>query len=366
MKQTIVVAGIAMLAAGQACAQSSVTVYGLIDLAASYYRGEGHGRSLRLTSGAGQQTRLGFRGREDLGDGLFAAFEMEAGINADTGAGQATNANNQASGASAAGGGMTFNRKSFVALGGRWGEVRLGRDYVPSFWVLFAYDPFRRGVGFGAGATQGASPYTQLRASNSISYLTGRCFTYECTGFHAHVAYAFGENASGPNRKDGSVAGVRVGYGGGRWDVAVGHTETRDLAVGNYQQTLLGASWDWGGGRLLLQTGRHRTGRPAALLAGGTQATFAQVGAFINAGPGTIPIAVTHIKRNDALGGGADKLAVGYIHALSKRTALYGTLAFIDNQGSMQLPVNVGGDAGPLPVRGGRSSGVDLGIRHSF
>ena len=298
---------------------------------------------------------------------MYAGFELEAGFNADSGFGQASNSNNQASGTGAGTvNGLTFNRKSVAVLGGSWGEVRVGRDYTPSFWVLFAYDPFRTGVGFGAATTQGASPITQLRVSNSVSYLTGKCYTYECTGFYGQATYAVGENAPGPNSKDGNTAGFRVGYGGGNWDVAFGRTETKDVAAGKYQQTMLGGSWNWGGGRLLLLTGRHRTDLPVAALQGGTKSSFAQVGAFINIGNDTIPIAFTHVKRNDAQNGSADKFAVGYVHALSKRTAIYGTLGYIKNKGSMQLPVNVGADAGPTPVKGGSASGVDFGIRHSF
>jgi predicted porin len=364
MKNTIL-AALTLVAAGSACAQSSVTIYGVVDVAASYYKGDGSGHVTRLTSGASQQSRLGFRGTEDLGSGAYAGFELEAGINPDSGSAQASNSNNQASGTGAASG-LTFNRKSVAVLGGTWGEIRLGRDYTPSFWVLFAYDPFRTGVGFGVATTQGASPFTQLRVSNSVSYLTRKCYLYECTGFYGQVTYALGENAPGPNRKDGTAAGIRLGYGGGNWDLAFGRTETKDVAAGNYEQTMLGGSWDWGGGRLLLLAGRHHTGLPVALLQGGTSASFGQVGAFINVGNDYIPVAFTRVKRNDAQHGAADKFAVGYVHSLSKRTAIYGTFAFISNLGSLQLPVNVGADAGPTPVRGGKASGIDFGMRHSF
>jgi predicted porin len=365
MNKMIAGAGLALVAAGNVCAQSSVTLYGVVDVAASYYKGEGSGGRMKITSGGSQQSRLGFRGTEDLGGGMYAGFELEGGLNPDTGSGQATNTNNQASGAGTASG-ITFNRKSVVTLAGPWGEVRLGRDYTPSFWVLFAYDPFRTGVGFGSAATQGASPITQLRVSNSVSYLTRKCYTYECTGFYGQVTYALGENAPGPTKSDGNTLGLRVGYGGGNWDIAAGRTQTKDAAAGNFEQTMLGGSWDWGGGRLLLLTGRHRTGVASAVLGGGTRASFAQVGAFINVGSDYVPIALTRVTRNDAQHGGADKFAVGYVHSLSKRTAVYGTLAFIKNKGSLQLPVNVGVDAGPTPVKGGSASGVDFGIRHVF
>jgi predicted porin len=127
--------------------------------------------------------------------------------------------------------GLTFNRKSFVSLAGTWGEVRLGRDYVPSFWPLFAYDPFRTGVGLGGITTQG-STVTNFRASNSIGYFTPGCYSFQCKGFFLQAMYALGENASGaPNSGDGKVAGLRVGYGAGNWDVSVASHEDRNATV---------------------------------------------------------------------------------------------------------------------------------------
>ena len=209
----------ALSAAGTAFAQSSVTIYGTVDAAVAYYRGDGVGSRTQLVSGGNAQSKLGFRGREDLGGGTYAAFELEAGLGADSGVGQATNANNQAvtgPANSPSTQGLTFNRKSFVSLVGPWGDVRLGRDYVPTFWQLFAYDPFRTGVGFGGVTTQGGSPITQLRASNSIGYFTPGCYSFQCKGFFAQAMYALGENANNTaNADDGKAAGLRVGYGGG-------------------------------------------------------------------------------------------------------------------------------------------------------
>jgi predicted porin len=366
MQKLASAAAAALLLAGTASAQSSLAVYGVVDMGLAYYQGEGNGHRLQLISGGNQQSRVGFRGREDLGGGLYTGFELEAGVNTDTGNGQATNINNQASGGGTANG-ITFNRKSFVNIGGDWGEVRLGRDYVPTFWILFAYDPFRTGVGFGGATTQGGSPITQLRASNSVQYLTRNCFTYECKGFYGQAMYATGENlSSAANNSDGQVLGGRVGYGGGNWDVALGETVTKGAAVGDFKQLVGGGSWDFGAGRLLLQAGRHSTGLPTATLTGGTRAPFWQIGAFINAGPGYIPVAFTRTRRNDVQDSSADKIAIGYVYLLSKRTALYTTYAHINNKGALQLPVNTGVDAGPTPVKGGAASGIDLGLRHSF
>jgi predicted porin len=366
----ILTAFAALSVAGAAFAQSSVTMYGTVDAGIAYYRGEGAGSRLQLISGGNMQTKFGFRGREDLGGGIYAGFELEAGFGADTGLGQASSTNNQpATGAAPAAGtqALTFNRKSFVSLVGPWGDVRLGRDYVPTFWQLFAYDPFRTGVGFGGVTTQGGSPITQLRASNSIGYFTPGCYSFQCKGFFAQAMYALGENSnSAANADDGKVAGIRVGYGGSNWDVSAGQTKTWNAAIGDFTQTVVGGAYENEAFRLMVVGGEHKTGRPVPALNNGTRAPFWQVGAFIYVGPGHIPVAYTRVKRNDAQDSSASKIAIGYVYNLSKRTAIYTTYAHIDNNKAMALPVNVGADAGPTPLPGRSSSGVDLGIRHNF
>ncbi len=87
-------------------AQSSVTIYGIVD-AAVERADSGSGSSVtRLVSGQGSASRLGFRGTEDLGGGLRAIFSLEAALNADNGTGGAT------------GGGLAFDRQSWVGLAG--------------------------------------------------------------------------------------------------------------------------------------------------------------------------------------------------------------------------------------------------------
>jgi predicted porin len=67
-----------------------VQVYGVVDMAVSNYRGAGAGSRQMLTSSGNQASRLGFKGREDLGSGLAAGFDLEAGLNTDNGTGQAS------------------------------------------------------------------------------------------------------------------------------------------------------------------------------------------------------------------------------------------------------------------------------------
>src|SRR3954468_21862805 len=133
-KMPLAVLGLAVLAGATAQAQSSVTVFGLLDVSIAHFGADGSGSQTALATDGYQSSRIGFRGVEDLGDGLKAGFWLEAGLAPDDGEGAATNSNNQSSGAGAGVAGrqgITFGRRSTVSLLGNWGEVRLGRDYVP-------------------------------------------------------------------------------------------------------------------------------------------------------------------------------------------------------------------------------------------
>ena len=144
MKKTFV--ALATLAvAGAASAQSSVTMFGVVDAAVSNFsnrtedlngptvlnptyvnRGTVKTSRTELRHSAYNTSRFGFRGTEDLGGGLAASFWLEAPISNDDGQQ----------------GISTFARRSTVSLSGGFGELRLGRDYSPSFWNDSVFDPF--------------------------------------------------------------------------------------------------------------------------------------------------------------------------------------------------------------------------------
>src|ERR1700741_4278868 len=188
MKKSLV-APAALAVAGVASAQSSVTLFGVFDAAVSSYSNTSQtafGTRIKtsktaLTNSGYNASRLGFRGTEDLGGGLAASFWLEASLgNEDGPAGGGTNN-------FTAGSNQFFNRRSTVSLSGAFGEVRLGRDYTPTFWNDTVFDPFGAlGVGTnlistvntnlhtarGAGAPViglgGSDNY--VRASNSVGY----------------------------------------------------------------------------------------------------------------------------------------------------------------------------------------------------
>lgn len=107
MKRSIFLAAVATLAAGSALAQSSVTVYGRLNMTAERFKGANNKSTYLLNNNA---SRIGFKGTEDLGGGLNASFLLEHGFSPDTGAAAAT----------------FWGRESWVAIGGGFGKVRLG------------------------------------------------------------------------------------------------------------------------------------------------------------------------------------------------------------------------------------------------
>jgi predicted porin len=357
MKKSLIALAV-LAAAGTASAQSSVTLFGIVDATLQRISNSGGGASVtRLTQSGYNSSRLGFRGVEDLGGGMSASFWLEAGMQNDDGRGFGTNTNNQASGGGTATGGtqgLTFNRRSTVSLAGGWGELRLGRDYTPQFWNLTVFDPFGTN---GAGTTQTLNSIitgvTSVRASNTIGYfLPGNL-----GGFYGQFQHYRGENASGAaTSSDGNGNGIRVGFANGPFNVALATSKT-DYAAGDVKQSNIGGQWDFGIAQLMGQysVDKNGTAKGKGWLIGG----------LFPIGAGQIRAAYSEYRTD--LGAGPDpkarKLALGYVHNLSKRTAVYTTYARVQNKNGSAAPVAAG--AGN-PGINASSSGLDLGIRHSF
>lgn len=344
----VLLATAALACAGAASAQSSVTLFGIVDAALTRGSGSIADRT-QIASSAYNDTRLGFRGVEDLGGGLSASFWLEMGMQVDDGTGQATNTNNQGTGGTGAGG-LTFNRRSTLSLAGNWGELRIGRDFVPQFWNLTVFDPFGTK---GAGANQMLASIitgpTAVRASNSIGYFLPRSLG----GFYGQAMVHFGENASNSaTPDDGKGYGVRVGYAQGSLNVALATGRTR-LAAGDVRQSNLAGQWDFGMARLMAQISRDSRG---ALDARG-----ALVGALVPVGPGEVRVAYSRYGTDAAGDPTAKKIALGYVHNLSKRTAVYASWARLRNSGGAAAALN-----GAVTAANESSSGYDLGVRHSF
>lgn len=348
--------------AGTAYAQSSVTLFGTVDMALAH--GSGSISNLnQMASGYLAASRIGFRGQDDLGGSLKAGFWLESGVNADTGTGQATNINNQSTGITG-NGGLTFNRRSTISVGNSWGEIRLGREYVPQYMNLAVFDPFDLGGSGGSQVLNSAiTGPTTVRASNSISYLYGHSFNassigygpqgFSGSGFQFNAMYYMGENPSGtPTSKDGNGFGVRAGYSTGTFTVAGAVSRAR-YAAGDVRQNNAGASYDFG---VAYAMGMYEWDKNGPISARGWL-----VGAKIPAGAGAIRIAYSRYSTDAASSPTAKKWALGYVYTMSKRTALYTAIAHVSNGGTSASALD-----GAVTAPGKSSNGFDIGIRHNF
>jgi len=345
-----------LAASGLAAAQSSVTVFGIVDVNVQRGSGSVADRN-QVGSGGIGSSRLGFRGTEDLGDGLTAGFWLESGINVDTGTGGTTNTNNQSTGTSG-GGSLTFGRRATVSLAGNWGEVRLGRDYSAAYYNRFEFDPYgNSGVGASqafVGALTGPIP---TRVSNAVMYF----LPPNLGGFYGLFQYYVGENASnaGATKDDGTGGGLRIGYKAGALNVALSGTRTQyasTATAGDITSLNLGASYVFADFTLMGGYYREEVDTLTGLTGRGPQ-----IGGRYRVGVGEFKAQWSSYQTSAAGNPETKKISLGYVHSLSRRTALYGTYARVNNSGGATTSLN-----GAITAANQSSSGFDLGLRHSF
>jgi predicted porin len=383
MKKSLVALAVAGAFSGAAFAQSSVTLFGIVDTNVQYVKGDGNGSIKRLGNSGINSSRLGFRGTEDLGGGVKANFWIEGGINTDDGTGVANastnNQNNnpagtftgQQSAALADRQGFTFGRRMFVGLSGGFGELRLGREYTPIFFQITSNDPFGTngsgdtkiyaGTGLGPTGTVGAINSIAVRASNSVNYL----LPSGIGGVYGHFMYAFGENPStASNKNDGTYYGARVGWAGGPVNVsgAYGRLKLLQSATqGDYTVLGVGGTLTFGPVKPMFQYVQHKVD-----VSTGTdpKRTDILVGGLFTVGAGEIRASYNRYDIDQPAGTTQDaqQIALGYVHNLSRRTALYGTFAQMDNKSTGTAFSN--GRATTTP--GGKTTGAEIGIRHTF
>ena len=369
MKKSLIALA-AVAASAAAFVQSSVTVFGVVDAAVSYVDGGTNWSG--LASGANSTSRIGFRGVEDLGGGLKANFWLEAGVNLDNGDG--TSGFTATSGRS--GDGLSFKRRSTVGLEGAFGEVRLGRDQTEAYKITSRYDVFGQ-VGFGASkvwadadvtATSQNTYTTNQRVSNAITYVSP-----SFSGFRVAGNYGFGESANG--NSDGRYLGLAAGYDNGPLSLGLG---LERLNAGNVVPAQGGAAlpmlsdintWSLGGsynfGVVKVLAGyrdseaKLDTTGAKSKLKGYYLGLSAPVGAA-----GEVKASYNRYDRttNAGVEAKADHFSLGYVHNMSKRTAVYGTYSYLKNKNN-GTAFNLSSNA---TLDNGKQQGLQVGVRHAF
>lgn len=338
MKKSLIALAV-LAASGAAMAQSSVTLFGIVD--AGVGRVSSNGVSVTGVSRSGLATsRLGFRGEEDLGGGLKAGFWLEGGVLNDDG-----------------GSGFNFQRRSTVGLSGAFGEVRLGRELTAGYLNMLAADVFGD---VGVGASIGKNHFAgviETRKGNGISYI----LPSNLGGFYGQVQYVFGEQlSSAAYDKAGDYLGARLGYRNGPLDTAVGFAKGRGAsAAQDADQFNIFASYDLGVVKPFI--GFNQEKNKAAVE---VKYQSYLLGLTAPVGPGTVRVSYNDVDLKNS-GNDAQKFAIGYVYDLSKRTAIYGTYAHVKNKGAAAFGAAPGGLTFTTPA-GQNVNGYEFGVRHSF
>jgi predicted porin len=323
-----------------ASAQSSVTIYGILDMYLQY--GKGDHTETAVQSGGISSSRLGFKGSEDLGNGNKAIFTLESGILADTGA--------------YAQGGLAFGRQAWVGLSSStYGALTLGRQYVPQYNTLDAADPF--GTGAGSAGESGVVS-TISRANNSVVYTSPKFGDFSGTAM-----IAMGETTTG-SKSNGNIYAGSLKYAPGALtlEAAVSQFKRATDTAPDVYFGLLTAGYDFGSFKLT--GGYQQVYNLGSDPAQDRQEAFA--GVLVPVGEDTFSVGVGAGKAKDVDGSSASQWSLGYTHPLSKRTKLYGFLSHINNGSGTAYTTTAATGLGPTTSLGRDVNALLLGIRHAF
>lgn len=295
MKQTLIALAV-LAASGAAMAQSSVTVYGRVDLSVGSVKSIDAGSQTQLIDGNLTSTRLGFRGTEDLGGGLKANFKIEHRFDADTGTSEDP----------------FWKGESTVGLSGGFGELKLGRSStiydevrgVANSSSVFdsAFTPSGNGV-FKSGGDYSS------RFNNKITYALPNL-----GGVYGGFEYALDEDAAAK----ADMIGAKIGYKNGPLDVALGLQQEKGK---ENDYMLIAAAYDLG---VVSLSGGYNTRRGNDANGDDTELTLGVNVPLGNA----VNLSVGYANSKTEIGGStaskASGFGIGATYALSKRTKFYG------------------------------------------
>jgi predicted porin len=388
MKKTLLAAALLAGFAGAASAQSSVTLYGIVDigiLSQTLKSGDNFPPSQTknntgMASGQQSGSRWGLKGVEDLGNGLSANFVYESSVSANTGSSTG------------------FTRQSTLGVSSKsWGSVDLGRRTSPGTVAFSGIDPF--GNGFGTAALDSSMGMTFARYSNMIMYSTPNL-----NGFSGNIGYSFDAGSTNvgqvPNpssfdnkfdRYNSTAStrafglGLRYGNGplvvAGTYDAIMPPTWAQGASVASQnsstvKQWNLGATYDFKVVKAHVAYGQNIDG----ILEGTNTLNNFNDGGDQNSGGGygflagarttswmaglSAPVGASgsvFLSWQQMSAGGSFKDlgytatqnvgSIGYTYNMSKRTNLYAYYSYMSNVGMLS---------------GAQSNSLGVGVRHKF
>ena len=358
MKKTLIALAVLGAAAGVAHAQSNVTIYGIVDTGFIKESGKD------IQMGENVNNRIGFRGVEDLGSGQAATFELERRFNLNDGTLRQSNGKDVK-------GTTDWDGAANVGLkGNNWGAVRLGRVNELTTETIRKMDPFYQ---YGVGGMIESSQRS-ARISNTVRY-----DSLNWSGFHFGASYSLGGDTKNASSISSQFAtAVANGADNDGYAISLGYDNGPLALVGNWSRVAdsnksyswnLGAAYKFGPARVSLAY--ENTKDKGYFL--GDVSEFGRskqqnwlLGLEWALGPGRLNASVNYARVKDVQGI-ADwndtkdvfKYALGYTYNLSKRTSVYGNVAYTDFDDNK---------VGEFYGASGRDSvtGVQVGITHKF
>ncbi len=374
MKKSLIALAALATVATAAQAQSSVTIYGIVDAGIARTNSDANGQSVTGMANGGLATsRLGFRGTEDLGSGLKANFVLEAEFLADNGS--------QASTAEA-----LFARQSTVGLEGGFGRVDLGRINSGSYALQAKFDPMGANNIGGIIAT---AQIGQVRVENSV--------TYTSPSFNGlQVALQTGTRTSSTTATYGEIAGETSGnrnntaslsYTAGKLELAAYFADSKDAAGTKlHENTGAFARYDFGVARVtagyINVDYKNKAAAASLTAASNTSSPFSTTGDTVETTKTFVGVNVP-VSTNLTVTGLVEQIqykryqssdrepmiyTLGATYNLSKRTALYAIYSQVNqDNGSAQTNVSTTKFAEFSGAKADKDkTAYAVGIRHSF
>lgn len=334
-------------------AQTTVNVYGLLDVGISRADNVAGKNTLTIDNGVWQSSRFGFRGAEDLGGGLKALFTIEGGFSLDTGAGSSA----------------LFGRQSFVGVSSPWGTVTLGRQYDFVYYLAdgrLVTGGLEAAVAGGPGGAAGALKPLDTHAGG-VRYDNSIKWTNKYGPIGVGLMYGLGLEKTVPGSTD-KVTSATITYDQGGLQGGIAWVKD------NYNTANSGNNAN----EVLTMKGTYQTG-PWLLLANATTAKSrnslarhrpVEVGFMYNfTAPWAAGLAVSRAKVTNAVGREAhtSTLMLGTTYDLSKRTLLYLVGAINKSSDASVYRGHVGSPGGAAePSSDDTQNVIRVGIRHVF
>jgi predicted porin len=324
-----------------ATAQSSVTLYGILDVGIQYTtRADGQHSAINLQNYGNIPTIFGMRGSEDLGGGVSAIFELS----------QSFSMTNGMAGLP----GEAFGWQSYVGLKGGFGKVTAGRQFSVLFDETVTFDP-NYFAAYGGQAQ--LNPLSDIIVNNAIKYVSNNYGGFVFEGLVATGGVA-------GNFRSGRTLEIGMQYSHGPFSMSAAlrqkngaQTATVDTSGQTEEIGVIAAAYKIGAATLL--AGVERTTGDLSPVK-----TVVWGGGRYDVSPDfQVRAAAYQTLSNDPQTGNPTLYVAGAVYSLSVRTQAYLNVGFSRNSAHSSQTVYEYGDA---PLNGAHQFGVMAGITHRF